>query len=200
MHTIPTSRKSSGRGLLVLLSIVLLSILVLTLSAYRGDDHSFPEEDAVLTSAPTVPPTITRDNSAKIIVDLETTENIGRLADGVEYTFWTFGGEVPGKFIRVREGDQVEFNLRNNSGSKMPHNIDLHSVAGPCIRTNPELEEKDPPLSNLDIAVLDLGDNQINEHYRFLEVGQLGPNETVPEGVRCIVTGYRSGANKTTRN
>jgi hypothetical protein len=32
-----------------------------------------------------------------------------RLADGVEFVFWTFGGDVPGSFIRIREGDQVEF-------------------------------------------------------------------------------------------
>ena len=34
------------------------------------------------------------------------------MADGVDYTFWTFGGTVPGKFIRIREGDEVEFHLQ----------------------------------------------------------------------------------------
>ena len=34
---------------------------------------------------------------------------------GVTYTFWTFGGTVPGSFIRVRQGDTVEFHLRNLS-------------------------------------------------------------------------------------
>ena len=53
------------------------------------------------------------------------------MADGVEYLFWTFGGEVPGLFIRVREGDLVEFHLGNHPTSKMPHNIDLHAVTGP---------------------------------------------------------------------
>jgi nitrite reductase (NO-forming) len=53
------------------------------------------------------------------------------LADGVEYTFWTFGGSVPGSFIRVREGDEIEFHLNNHPDSKMPHNIDLHAVTGP---------------------------------------------------------------------
>ncbi|HVO76066.1 MAG TPA: copper-containing nitrite reductase, partial [Ignavibacteriaceae bacterium] len=36
-----------------------------------------------------------------------------------------------GKFIRIKEGDEVEFNLHNNPSSKMPHNIDLHAVTGP---------------------------------------------------------------------
>ena len=89
------------------------------------------EEEAVLTIAPNVPPPITRDHATKVIVNLETRELRGRLADGVEYTFWTFGGVVPGKFIRIREGDLVEFHLHNHPSSRMPHNIDLHAVTGP---------------------------------------------------------------------
>ena len=89
------------------------------------------EEVAQLTSAPDVPPPITRKHATKVIVNLETKEVKGRLADGVEYLFWTFGGEVPGKFIRVREGDLVEFHLHNHPDSRHPHNIDLHAVTGP---------------------------------------------------------------------
>ncbi len=88
-------------------------------------------EEAKLTIAPNVPAPITRETEAKVIVNLETIEVVGRLADGVEYTFWTFGGSVPGPMIRVREGDDVEFNLHNHPSSKMPHNIDLHAVTGP---------------------------------------------------------------------
>lgn len=89
------------------------------------------EEIARLTTAPDVPPPITRKHASKVIVHLETRELTGRLADGVEYLFWTFGGVVPGKFIRVREGDLVEFHLHNHPDSRMPHNIDLHAVTGP---------------------------------------------------------------------
>lgn len=88
-------------------------------------------ENAVLTDAPLVPPPITRANATKVVVTLEVQEVVKRLADGVDYTFWTFGGSVPGKFIRIREGDEVEFSLSNHPGSKMPHNIDLHAVTGP---------------------------------------------------------------------
>ncbi|TGM66518.1 nitrite reductase, copper-containing [Leptospira meyeri] len=87
-------------------------------------------EEAKLTYAPEVPPHIDRTNEAKVIVNMETVEVVGRLADGVEYTFWTFGGSVPGPMIRVREGDEVEFHLKNHPSSKMPHNIDLHAVTG----------------------------------------------------------------------
>jgi len=89
------------------------------------------EEAAVLTQAPNVPPPITRRHATKVVVHLEVREVTKRLADGVEYVFWTFGGDVPGSFIRIREGDQVEFHLNNHQDSKMPHNIDLHAVTGP---------------------------------------------------------------------
>lgn len=89
------------------------------------------EEAAVLTDAPAVPPPITRTHATKLILHLEVKEMEARLADGVSYTFWTFGGKVPGKFMRIREGDVVEFHLDNHPDNKLPHNIDLHAVTGP---------------------------------------------------------------------
>lgn len=89
------------------------------------------EEKAIMTDPPEVPPPITRSHNTKVIVHLEVKEFKARIADGVEYTFWTYGGKVPGKFIRVKEGDLVEFHLNNHPSSKMPHNIDLHAVTGP---------------------------------------------------------------------
>ncbi|MFN8392166.1 MAG: copper-containing nitrite reductase [Bdellovibrionota bacterium] len=96
-----------------------------------GAGSGLPVEQAILTSPPQVPPAPTRTQPAKVIVNLEVKEVAMRLADGVDYTFWTFGGTVPGKFIRVREGDVVEFHLSNDPTNKMPHNIDLHAVTGP---------------------------------------------------------------------
>jgi nitrite reductase (NO-forming) len=84
-----------------------------------------------LTTAPNVPPPVGRTKPARVQIDLETTEVKGTLADGVDYEFWTFGGTVPGPFIRVRQGDTIELTLRNNSASKFPHSIDLHAVTGP---------------------------------------------------------------------
>ena len=96
-----------------------------------GTDAVVGAEEAVLTRAPAVPPPISRSQPTRLIVNLETRELVRRLADGVDYTFWTFGGEVPGQFIRVRQGDVVEFTLNNRTDSRMPHNIDLHAVTGP---------------------------------------------------------------------
>src|SRR5690242_4302381 len=55
-------------------------------------------EKVILTDAPNVPPPIARQHSAKVVVNLEVKEVTQRLADGVDYVFWTFGGSVPGKF------------------------------------------------------------------------------------------------------
>ena len=86
---------------------------------------------AILTSPPNVPPATGRTAPAKVIVELEVREVEMEISEGVKYTFWTFGGTVPGSFIRVRQGDTVEFHLKNHPDSKMPHNIDLHAVTGP---------------------------------------------------------------------
>ena len=97
------------------------------------DTTSTPESTpipALLTDAPTVPPALYRNKPAHVVVNLEVKEIEKEIAPGVRYTMWTFGGEVPGKFIRVRQGDVVELHLQNHPSSKMPHNIDLHAVNG----------------------------------------------------------------------
>lgn len=100
----------------------------------RSGDFGPPQGEpvnAVLTSPPLVPPPTGRHAPAKVIVKLEVKEVEREIAAGVKYTFWTFGGTVPGSFIRVRQGDTVELHLENHPDNKMPHNIDLHGVTGP---------------------------------------------------------------------
>ena len=100
----------------------------------RKGDFGPPQGEpvqAVLTSPPNVPPPTGRKAPAKVIVTLDVIEKEMPISEGVTYTFWTFGGTVPGSFIRIRQGDTVEFHLRNMPDSKMPHNIDLHGVTGP---------------------------------------------------------------------
>lgn len=62
---------------------------------------------------------------------MEILEQEGEMTDGVKYVYWTFGGTVPGSFIRTKIGDEVEFHLKNHPDNKLPHNIDLHAVTGP---------------------------------------------------------------------
>lgn len=78
-----------------------------------------------------LPGPIARSTTGRVRVDLETIELTGRLADGTSYTFWTFNGQVPGPFIRVRVGDTVEVQLKNADSSTMVHSVDFHAVTGP---------------------------------------------------------------------
>ncbi|WP_423146016.1 copper-containing nitrite reductase [Rubrolithibacter danxiaensis] len=115
--------------------LLLLSASIVSSCKQRtkpADDNSVAGVyTAELTDAPNVPPSPGYKYPEKVVVKLEVLEKVMRLADGVEYNFWTFGGKVPGKFIRIREGDEVEFYLSNHPNNKLPHNIDLHAVTGP---------------------------------------------------------------------
>ena len=90
-----------------------------------------PVIDAVVTHAPEVPPPVNRDHAALVKVKMETIEKTMKMADGVDYTYWTFNGDVPGQMIRVREGDTVEVEFSNNPNSTVPHNVDFHASTGP---------------------------------------------------------------------
>ncbi|PWG05506.1 copper-containing nitrite reductase [Polaribacter aquimarinus] len=87
--------------------------------------------DAELTAPPFVPAPVGNRSAKKLIVNMEILEEEGTMTDGVKYVYWTFGGSVPGSFIRTRVGDEVEFTLSNHPDNKLPHNIDLHAVTGP---------------------------------------------------------------------
>lgn len=78
-----------------------------------------------------VPAPIERNEPALVKVGLTTKEVIAEMAPGVFVNYWTFDGQVPGPFIRVREGDTVELTLHNDITSLHHHNIDLHAVTGP---------------------------------------------------------------------
>ncbi len=64
-------------------------------------------------------------------IDLEAVEVEGQLADGTTYKYWTFNGQVPGPFYRVRVGDTIEVHMKNNTTSTMAHSVDFHAVTGP---------------------------------------------------------------------
>lgn len=86
---------------------------------------------AELTAPPHVPAPVGNRKAKKLIVKMEILEAEGEITDGVRYVYWTFGGSVPGSFIRARVGDEIEFHLQNHPDNKLPHNIDLHAVNGP---------------------------------------------------------------------
>lgn len=102
-----------------------------TQAAAETPAGELPVIDAVTTHAPEVPPAIDRDYPAKVRVKMETIEKTMKMDDGVEYRYWTFDGDVPGRMIRVREGDTVEVEFSNNPSSTVPHNVDFHAATGP---------------------------------------------------------------------
>ncbi|KAJ4077185.1 hypothetical protein NW769_015305 [Fusarium oxysporum] len=90
-----------------------------------------PKEDAILTTAPNVPPSILRDHPALVKVPLVTTTKLAQLTSQYKYEQWTFNGSVPGPFIRAKVGDVVELSLTNKDPAGNPHNIDCHAFTGP---------------------------------------------------------------------
>ncbi len=57
---------------------------------------------------------------------METTVEIDN--KGTKYPAWTFDGAIPGKVVRVTEGDIVDFTLINPKTNKNSHSIDFHAA------------------------------------------------------------------------
>lgn len=126
------------KALLLLLSAGMFAFVSSCGNTNKEKEHANAEDipatvemKAILTSPPNVPPPTGKRKAKKLIVDMEILEEEGEMTDGVNYVYWTFGGTVPGSFIRTKIGDEVEFHLKNHPDNKLPHNIDLHAVTGP---------------------------------------------------------------------
>ncbi|CAH1386534.1 multicopper oxidase domain-containing protein [Candidatus Nitrotoga sp. M5] len=46
----------------------------------------------------------------------------------VKMAAWTFDGSIPGKPVRVKEGDTIDFTLINPAGNKNSHAMDFHAA------------------------------------------------------------------------
>jgi nitrite reductase (NO-forming) len=78
-----------------------------------------------------MPPPIGDREPMHHVIEMDTVEVEGILADGTTFSYFTFDGTVPGPMLRVRQGDTIEFHLHNAHDSRYPHSIDLHAVTGP---------------------------------------------------------------------
>lgn len=78
-----------------------------------------------------IPAPIGKRAPGLVKVSIEALEVEAELAPGVSYTYYTFGGKVPGPFIRVRVGDTVEVSFTNNAKNSMHHSVDFHAATGP---------------------------------------------------------------------
>src|SRR6188508_1409035 len=91
--------------------IFVLALLTLSNCGTNNDDKKKSEDPSVmkttgsaeaeLTSPPLVPKPIGDRAPMKLTLNMEIIEKEGEMADGVKYMYWTFGGSVPGSFIRT---------------------------------------------------------------------------------------------------
>jgi len=103
-----------------------------TLAADSSEvELDLPKEEAILTTAPHIPPPITRDYPVLLRVSLTTSTKLAQLTNQYKYEYWTFNHAVPGPFIRARAGDVVDLTLTNRDETGNPHNIDCHAFTGP---------------------------------------------------------------------
>lgn len=91
-----------------------------------GDDRPRPGGklasiyDAALTPAD--------PNPSKGLV-IEAVDAVIEVAGGVKVDAWTFDGIVPGTIVHLRQGDAIDFTLRNKA--RVGHSIDFHSAQTP---------------------------------------------------------------------
>ena len=53
------------------------------------------------------------------------------IAKDVPYAAWTFDGTVPGRALRVVEGDEIAFTLQVDPNASTAHSVDFHSAQTP---------------------------------------------------------------------
>lgn len=75
---------------------------------------------------PPVEPVITREGNT---VNIEMTSQVTNveISRGIFYNAWTFNGTVPGPVVHVKEGDILNFTLKNLDPT-VPHSMDFHAV------------------------------------------------------------------------
>lgn len=103
-------------------------------------DYSAPGVDflavPVVRRPSDVPPGVGDREATTLRIDMHSEEVSGLLNISTSFPYLTFGGKVPGPFLRVREGDTIEFHLINAETSTFPHSIDIQAVTGPGAGAN----------------------------------------------------------------
>lgn len=96
----------------------------------QGSLLSVPKVTRVAADPRDIPAPIKRRTPKTHNITLESKEVVAEIEDGVKFKFMTFGGQVPGPMIRVRQGDTVILTHKNNSSNTTIHNVDFHAVYG----------------------------------------------------------------------
>lgn len=91
---------------------------------------SVPKVDRVAADPTAIPAPIKRTKPKTHDIKLVSKEVVAEIEDGVEFKFMTYGGQVPGPLIRVRQGDTINLTHENLSQNTLLHNVDFHAVYG----------------------------------------------------------------------
>ncbi|MDN4066974.1 multicopper oxidase domain-containing protein [Paenibacillus vini] len=112
-------------------AFLVLSCLVIILAVWYPSpaipaEEAGSEQEVAVVNQPPVEPVIRREGQT---VHIEMTAQVTNveISEGVFYNAWTFNGTVPGPVIRVKEGDTLDFTLKNMDPD-MPHSMDFHAV------------------------------------------------------------------------
>ena len=109
-------------------------LIVFLIIAFFANKTYPPDFERVndISASTAVPASSQKPDADNIVrISLEAQEVIAETAPGIYFNYWTYNKQVPGPFLRVREGDVIELTLSNHPSSLHPHNIDLHAVTGP---------------------------------------------------------------------
>jgi len=103
------------------------------LAAGTADPNPFglPVVSRVAGEPTGIPGPITRRRATTVRETLVVREAVAEIEPGVTFPFMTFDGQVPGRMIRARQGDEIHLRIENPAGNRRLHNVDLHAVYGP---------------------------------------------------------------------
>ena len=93
--------------------------------------RNLPNIEDIAKDPRDVPPPLDRGEPTDVFIEMNAVEVISEVAPDSTFNYWTFNGQIPGPFLRVREGDTVHVTLSNPEENIHQHSIDLHAVTGP---------------------------------------------------------------------
>lgn len=112
---------------LVLSALVMIAAAWFAFPADHADvGEAVPEEQETRINQPPVQPVLQREGDV-VRIEMTAQRTDVEISEGVMYNAWTFNGTAPGPVLRVKQGDTLEFTLKNLD-PEMPHSMDFHAV------------------------------------------------------------------------
>lgn len=96
---------------------------------FRDSYDGPPVVGEIATRLPEVAPLAPGNRTHEVRVDALVQQV--KVAPGVRYNAWTFGGTVPGPVLHVREGDRIVFTMKNRSDEAVSVSEPMREAAAP---------------------------------------------------------------------